>query len=81
MRGVRAVAVGVAVGLLLTPVSVHAFPGPTFGKIAFSDSDGIYTIDADGTDKTRLTRGNRFSAVWAPDGSMIAFVRSSTNLG
>lgn len=85
MRGVRAVAVGVAVGLLLAPVSVHAFPGPTFagmnGKIAFSDSDGIYTIDADGTDKTRLTRGNRFSAVWAPDGSMIAFVRSSPNLG
>jgi Tol biopolymer transport system component len=71
--------------LLLAPVSVHAFPGPTFagmnGKIAVNDSDGIYTMDADGTHKTRLTRGNRFSPVWTPGGSMIAFVRSSNSLG
>jgi Tol biopolymer transport system component len=52
------------------------------GKIAFittRDSGEIYTIDADGTDETRLTRRdpNGFAPAWSPDGSTISFSGSS----
>lgn len=49
------------------------------GRIAFSLDKGsggeIYTIEADGTDLTRLTHldGNAIAPDWSPDGSRIAF--------
>ena len=59
-----------------------AAPGPSgqarssrSGRIAFDNFDDVWTIDADGTDLTRLTRspGPDFDPSWSPDGTKIAF--------
>ena len=65
----------------LTPgedAALATMPGDN-GRIAFSLDKGsggeIYTIEADGTDLTRLTHldGNAIAPDWSPDGSRIAF--------
>lgn len=60
----------------VTPKTV---PGRN-GKIAFTsthDGVGIYTIEADGSNQTRLTNpGYGASPKWSPDGTKIAFVSS-----
>jgi TolB protein len=45
------------------------------GRIVFDNFDDVWTIDADGTDLTRLTRSPEpeFDAAWSPDGTQIAF--------
>ena len=45
------------------------------GRIAFDNFDDVWTIDADGTDLTRLTRSRwpEFDPSWSPDGTRIAF--------
>ncbi len=45
------------------------------GRIAFDNHDDVWTIDADGTDLTRLTHspGFEFDPSWSPDGTRIAF--------
>jgi TolB protein len=45
------------------------------GRIAFDNHDDVWTIDADGTDLTRLTHspGPDFDPSWSPDGTQIAF--------
>ena len=45
------------------------------GRIAFDNFDDVWTINADGTDLTRLTRspGPDFDPSWSPDGTQIAF--------
>jgi Tol biopolymer transport system component len=57
-------------------------PGPSggdrsssYGRIAFDNFDDVWTIDADGTDLTRLTHspGPDFDPSWSPDGTQIAF--------
>jgi Tol biopolymer transport system component len=64
--------------LSLAPMAQATVPG-TNGKIAFTtDRDGnneIYTINADGSNPTRLTNNasNDDGAAWSPDGTKIAF--------
>jgi TolB protein len=45
------------------------------GRIVFDNFDDVWTIDADGTDLTRLTHSPRpdFDPSWSPDGRQIAF--------
>jgi Tol biopolymer transport system component len=45
------------------------------GRIAFDNFDDVWSINADGTDLTRLTRSPEpeFDATWSPDGTQIAF--------
>jgi Tol biopolymer transport system component len=47
----------------------------SYGRIAFDNFDDVWTIDADGTDLTRLTHspGPDFDPSWSPDGTQIAF--------
>ena len=45
------------------------------GRIVFGTFDDVYSVNADGTDLTRLTDapGADFDPVWSPDGTRIAF--------
>lgn len=50
------------------------------GKIAFASIAqnryvGIYTMNPDGSDLTRLTSGADLEPAWSPDGTQIAFTR------
>jgi Tol biopolymer transport system component len=45
------------------------------GKIAYTSSDGLYTVNADGSGHALLKSGTGFSSPrWSPDGSRVAFV-------
>src|SRR5438552_681201 len=78
-RPLLAIAVAIGASLLAVAPAHAAFPGPN-GKIAFQTSrDGvnfeIYTMNADGTNQTRLTNNAATDELpaWSPDGLKIAF--------
>ena len=57
-------------------------PGPSggdrsslSGRIAFDNHEDVWTINADGTDLTRLTHSPafEFDPSWSPDGTQIAY--------
>ncbi len=55
------------------------------GKILFSASDGIYTVNADGTGRTKIhdlmPNSHENFPVWSPDGTKIAFLREVLGSG
>jgi Tol biopolymer transport system component len=48
---------------------------PEGSRIAYSGPGGIFVINPDGSNETRLTDGADVGAAWSPDGTRIAFVR------
>jgi Tol biopolymer transport system component len=50
-------------------------PSDLTGRIVFSYEDDVYVMNADGTERTRLTTepDMDFDPVWSPDGTQIAF--------
>ena len=66
-------------------ITWQAFSSYEAGRIGFvSDRDGnleIYTIDTSGRDEVNLTRNSAhdYSAVWSPDGRMIAFLQDTAD--
>src|SRR5438477_3379752 len=70
--------------LVLAPAAHAAFPGQN-GKIAAtgfdSFSDGIHTLNPDGTGDTWLTPDDSTTSnpAWSADGTKIAFDRLGTN--
>lgn len=74
------VATGLGVGI---PAGGATAQDPAAARIAFSSGGRIFTIEADGSNRTRLTGGPRprsgetadYSPVWSPDGTRFAFAR------
>jgi Tol biopolymer transport system component len=57
------------------PVDVESLPG----RIVVTGDDGVYAVNADGTDARRLTEGAGpvLDPAWAPDGSRVVYRDSS----
>jgi Tol biopolymer transport system component len=71
----RRVLIVTALALALLPATAHAaFPGAS-GKIAFVQSNKIWTVNPDGSDPTQITAGTDAGPAWSPDGTKIAFHR------
>jgi Tol biopolymer transport system component len=45
------------------------------------DRSGIYVVDADGTDQTRLTDDDDVKPAWSPDGTSVVFGRQNMDVG
>jgi len=56
---------------------------PVDGKIVFSDAEGLYSINTDGTALTRLcaVSADSYPILWSPDGKKIAFIGDADNDG
>jgi Tol biopolymer transport system component len=75
------VAAGLSAGIVASGATAQG--DPALALIAFSSGGRIFTIEADGSNRTRLTGGPRprsgeeadYSPVWSPDGTRFAFAR------
>jgi TolB protein len=58
-----------------TPIGTPSPDIALSGRIVFDNHDDVWSINADGTDLTRLTRSPwpEFDPTWSPDGAQIAF--------
>ncbi len=63
-----------------TPIATRSAVTSLSGRIVFDNHDDVWSINADGTGLTRLTRSPwpEFDAAWSPDETRIAF-RSERN--
>ncbi|MFF0771613.1 PxKF domain-containing protein [Nonomuraea wenchangensis] len=50
---------------------------PDGSKIAYSSTDGLKVVNADGTDPVTLVEGDATQPAWSPDGTKIAYVFKS----
>ena len=59
----------------VSPVGARSPATSLSGRIVFDNFRDIWSINADGTDLTRLTRSPEpdFDATWSPDGALLAF--------
>jgi TolB protein len=57
------------------PIDTRSAVTSLSGRIVFDNHDDVWSINADGTDLTRLTRSPwpEFDPTWSPDGRQIAF--------
>ena len=57
------------------PIDTRSAVTSFSGRIVFDNHDDVWSVNADGTDLTRLTRSPwpEFDATWSPDGTQIAF--------
>jgi Tol biopolymer transport system component len=57
------------------PIDTRSAVTSLSGRIVFDNHDDVWSINADGTDLTRLTRSAwpEFDATWSPDGTQMAF--------
>ena len=79
----RLVFVGVVTAVLVVAGLVSAAgpgSGAGGGRIAFQRDFSIATMNPDGTDLTVLTSGSSYSPDWSPDGTRIAYMKTSSDL-
>jgi TolB protein len=71
--GILLFVVAVGVGLLEAPNDKIAFVSDPDGTSG-DGTDGIYVMDADGTNRTRISDATSYSGLtWSPDGKRLAF--------
>lgn len=81
MRGKSAM-LAVLVLLAVAPAAAHALGPAPLARLAFEADGAIYTLDADGSNRTRLTGGSDTAAIedhnpfWTADGRTVVFERA-----